>query len=104
MGCSREAPPSSPPRTRRRRGSIKMAWSAPGSCRPALPAIERQCVVHEMVAPRDWRLRALSQAPVYLVPPGAEAERSLMRIFAGQATGEVADGGSVALSGRGGAV
>jgi cell division protein ZapE len=67
---------------------------------PAIAAIEKQCVVHEMVSPRDWRLRALSQAPVYLVPPGAEAERSLMRIFAGQATGEVADGGSVALSGR----
>lgn len=67
---------------------------------PAIAAIEAQCVVHEMISPRDWRLRALSQASVYMVPPGAEAERSLARIFGGQAQGDVADGGSIALNSR----
>ena len=67
---------------------------------PAIAAIERHCVVHEMVSPHDWRLRALSQATVYLVPPGAEAERSLARIFAGQAQGTVTEGGSILLNDR----
>jgi cell division protein ZapE len=68
---------------------------------PAIAAIEAQCVVHEMISPRDWRLRALSQASVYMVPPGAEAERSLARIFTGQAQGEAVDGGSIMLNNRG---
>jgi cell division protein ZapE len=67
---------------------------------PAIAAIEAQCVVHEMISPRDWRLRALSQASVYMVPPGAEAERSLARIFTGQAQGESVDGGSIVLNNR----
>jgi cell division protein ZapE len=67
---------------------------------PAIAAIEKHCHVHEMISPRDWRLRALSQAPVYLVPPGAEAERSLARIFASQAQGTVEDGGSIEVNSR----
>lgn len=67
---------------------------------PAIAAIERHCVVHEMVSPRDWRLRALSQAPVYLVPPGAESERSLARIFADQAQGTIVEDGTLHLQGR----
>jgi cell division protein ZapE len=67
---------------------------------PAIAAIEAQCVVHEMISPRDWRLRALSQASVYMVPPGVEAERSLARIFTGQAQGETVDGGSIMLNNR----
>ncbi|SDG67991.1 MULTISPECIES: cell division protein ZapE [Rhodanobacteraceae] len=67
---------------------------------PAIAAIEKHCVVHEMVSPRDWRLRALSQASVYLVPPGLEAEHSLTRIFSGQAQGDTIDGGELAINGR----
>ncbi|TCV92348.1 cell division protein ZapE [Luteibacter rhizovicinus] len=67
---------------------------------PAIAAIEKHCVVHEMVSPHDWRLRALSQAPVYLVPPGAEAERSLSRIFSSQAQGTVADNEPLEINGR----
>jgi cell division protein ZapE len=67
---------------------------------PAIAAIEKHCVVHEMVSPHDWRLRALSQAPVYLVPPGPEAERSLTKIFMGQAQGDLVEAGSILLSGR----
>jgi cell division protein ZapE len=67
---------------------------------PAIASIEKHCKVTEMVSPRDWRLRALSQAPVYHVPPGAEAERSLSRVFASQAHGDIQDGGAVHVNGR----
>ena len=48
---------------------------------PAIALIEQHCEVIEMVSPTDWRLRALKQAPVYLVPPDAHAERALLAIF-----------------------
>lgn len=67
---------------------------------PAIAAIEAHCVVHEMVSPRDWRLRALSQASVYLVPPGVEAELSLARIFSTQAQGDTVEGGDITINGR----
>jgi len=67
---------------------------------PAIAAIEQHCVVHEMVSPRDWRLRALSQASVYLVPPGQESERSLAKIFSGQAQGDVTEGGNLHVNAR----
>jgi cell division protein ZapE len=67
---------------------------------PAIALIEKHCKVLEMVSPRDWRLRALSQAPVYHVPPGAEAERSLSRIFNSQAQGTIQEGGTVRVNGR----
>ena len=67
---------------------------------PAIALIERHCHVVEMASPRDWRLRALAQAPVYLTPPGAEAERALARIFASQAQGEAQDGGTLQINGR----
>jgi cell division protein ZapE len=67
---------------------------------PAIGLIERHCHVVEMVSPHDWRLRALAQAPVYLTPPGAEAERALARIFASQAQGEAHEGGVLQINGR----
>ncbi|MFC5741455.1 cell division protein ZapE [Dyella tabacisoli] len=67
---------------------------------PAIALIEKQCHVVEMISAHDWRLRALSQAPVYHTPPGAEAERALARIFASQAQGEVRDGGDITLNDR----
>jgi cell division protein ZapE len=67
---------------------------------PAIASIERHCQVVEMVSAHDWRLRALSQAPVYHTPPGAEAERALARIFDGQAHGETREGGSIAVNDR----
>ena len=67
---------------------------------PAIALLEKHCHVVEMVSSRDWRLRALSQAPVYLTPPGAEAERALARIFASQAQDEPVDGGAITLNGR----
>jgi cell division protein ZapE len=67
---------------------------------PAIALIEHHCQVVEMVSPHDWRLRALTQARVYLTPPGAEAERALARIFASQAQDEPHEGGTIELNGR----
>ncbi|TAH42901.1 MAG: cell division protein ZapE [Rhodocyclaceae bacterium] len=48
---------------------------------PAIALLKQHCEVLEMVSPTDWRLRALKQAPVYLTPPDAAAERALLAIF-----------------------
>ncbi|BBD78973.1 cell division protein ZapE [Aerosticca soli] len=67
---------------------------------PAIDLIERHCHVVELRSPHDWRLRALTQAPVYLTPPGREAEHALERIFQSQAAGEVQEGGVLDVHGR----
>jgi cell division protein ZapE len=67
---------------------------------PAIALIERRCHVVEMASSRDWRLRALTQAPVYLTPPGAEAHRALERIFASQASGNLHEDGTLHVNGR----
>jgi cell division protein ZapE len=67
---------------------------------PAIALIEKHCRVVEMASSRDWRLRALAQAPVYLTPPGAEAHRALERIFASQASGAVEQDGNLQINGR----
>lgn len=67
---------------------------------PAIALLEKHCHVLELVSSRDWRLRALSQAPVYHTPPGPEAERALARIFTSQAQDEPADGGDINVNGR----
>jgi len=55
---------------------------------PAIALIERHCEVVELASPRDWRLRALKQAPVYYTPPDARAERALSAAFQRVARGE----------------
>jgi cell division protein ZapE len=67
---------------------------------PAIALIEQRCHVVEMASSRDWRLRALTQAPVYLTPPGAEAHRALERIFASQAGDTVEQDGVLRINGR----
>jgi len=67
---------------------------------PAIALIEKQCHVVEMISSRDWRLRALTQAPVYFTPPSAEAERSLARIFSTQAQGDVVEGSEIIINDR----
>ncbi|GAP64898.1 putative ATPase [Mizugakiibacter sediminis] len=67
---------------------------------PAIALLERHCRVHELVSPRDWRLRALTRAPVYCTPAGAEAERALAAIFERVARGTVEEGGSVVVNSR----
>jgi len=67
---------------------------------PAIALLKQHCHVVEMISAHDWRLRALTHAPVYHVPPGAEAERALSRIFASQAQGDVVDGGAIVINDR----
>lgn len=67
---------------------------------PAIALIEQRCHVLEMASSRDWRLRALTQAPVYLTPPGAEAYRALERIFASQASGTIEQDGVLHINAR----
>lgn len=67
---------------------------------PAIALIERRCHVVEMASSRDWRLRALTQAPVYVTPPGAEAHRSLERIFSHQADSDIDVDGNLRINGR----
>ena len=67
---------------------------------PAIALIEQNCHIVQMISSHDWRLRALSQAPVYHTPPSQEAERALARIFASQAEGDVQEGGEIVLNDR----
>ncbi|OOG54082.1 cell division protein ZapE [Rhodanobacter sp. B05] len=67
---------------------------------PAIALIEQRCHVLELASSRDWRLRALTQAPVYLTPPGAEAHRALERIFASQASGTIEQDGVLHINAR----
>ena len=67
---------------------------------PAIALIEQRCHVIEVASSRDWRLRVLAQAPVYLTPPGAEAHRALERIFASQASGAIEQDGVLHINGR----
>ena len=53
---------------------------------PAIAAIEKHCKVLELTSPQDYRLRALSQAPVYHHPLGSAAEQALDHAFARLAT------------------
>lgn len=54
---------------------------------PAIGLIEAVCEVVELESPRDWRLRALKQAPTYQTPPGEDAERVMAGIFGRVASG-----------------
>lgn len=67
---------------------------------PAIALLESHCHVCEMVSPRDWRLRSLQQATVWLSPADAHAEQALARIFAEQAGDDIQEGGSIDILGR----
>jgi cell division protein ZapE len=71
---------------------------------PAIALIEQHCDVVELVSAHDWRLRALKQAPVYLTPPGAQAERAMLAIFNRVARGVVRQDFELSVNDRGIAV
>lgn len=48
---------------------------------PAIAMLERNCVVHEIVSSTDYRLRALTAAPVYRTPLGPAADAALEAMF-----------------------
>jgi cell division protein ZapE len=67
---------------------------------PAIALIERQCEVLELTSPHDWRLRALTRAPVYLTPDNAHAEAALGRLFGQLAQEPVQEGGELRINDR----
>ncbi|HET6905422.1 MAG TPA: cell division protein ZapE [Rhodanobacteraceae bacterium] len=67
---------------------------------PAITLLQRHCHVLEIASPHDWRLRALTRAPVYLTPPGAQAERALAMLFDNLARGAVQEGGVLEINDR----
>jgi cell division protein ZapE len=67
---------------------------------PAIGLLEANCEVAEMVSPTDWRLRALKQAPVYLSPPDAAAERGMQGIFHRVARGRERSNFSLSINDR----
>ncbi len=48
---------------------------------PAIALIERHCHVKQLTSAQDYRLRALTQAPLYQQPLGAAAEQALAACF-----------------------
>ncbi len=48
---------------------------------PAIARIERNCEVHALRSPHDYRLRTLTSAPVYLTPADAAADAALAAMF-----------------------
>jgi cell division protein ZapE len=56
---------------------------------PAIAFIERHCEVLHLQSPTDYRLRALTSAPVYHAPAGAAAEAALEAVFARIAPGSL---------------
>jgi cell division protein ZapE len=56
---------------------------------PAIALIEQHCVVHEIVSSTDYRLRALTAAPVYRTPLGADADAALAALFDSLAPGSL---------------
>lgn len=71
-----------------------------GRFMPAIASIEARCEVLQLVSPHDWRLRALTRAPVYLTPDDARAEAALARLFGELAQGPVQDGGELRVNER----
>ena len=67
---------------------------------PAIDLLERHCEVLELASPHDWRLRALTRAPVYLTPDDAHAEAALARLFDELAQGPVQENAALPINDR----
>lgn len=67
---------------------------------PAIARIERNCEVLNLVSPTDYRLRALTAAPVYHCPNGPDAEAQLADLFARVAPGAAKGAGEIAINHR----
>jgi cell division protein ZapE len=67
---------------------------------PAIARIERNCEVLKLDSPTDYRLRALTAAPVYHAPAGPAADEALAALFARVAPGTAKDAGEIAINHR----
>jgi cell division protein ZapE len=67
---------------------------------PAIARLERHCEVRRIESATDWRLRALTMAPVYHVPAGAAADAALGAAFERLAPGAWRADGALEVEGR----
>ncbi len=67
---------------------------------PAIALIERHCVVHRMASDNDYRLRTLTQAPVYHHPLDAAAARALEDFYERLTQDTVRDGAPLTINDR----
>ncbi|MBS7458099.1 cell division protein ZapE [Coralloluteibacterium stylophorae] len=67
---------------------------------PAIALLERHCCVLELVSDQDYRLRELTQAEVYRVPPGEEADAALRERFDRLTRNCSHDGTPLTINGR----
>jgi cell division protein ZapE len=67
---------------------------------PAIARLERHCEVHRLDSPTDYRLRALTSAPVWLVPDDEAAQRGLDAMFRRVAPGSLRPEPEMEVNGR----
>jgi cell division protein ZapE len=67
---------------------------------PAIARLERHCEVLHIASATDWRLRALTAAPVYHVPADAAADAALAAAFERLAPGAWRAEGALDVAGR----
>jgi len=67
---------------------------------PAIALLEQHCEVVQLLAPHDYRLRALTQAGIYFSPLGADAERGLDACFERLAPGSRRPEPEIQVNGR----
>lgn len=67
---------------------------------PAIALLAEHCKVLHLDSPTDYRLRALTSAPLYLTPADAAAEAALDRFFAQVAPGNIVEGLPLTVEGR----
>ena len=67
---------------------------------PAIALLETHCEVVRLDAAQDYRLRALTQAAIYLTPYGTEADDKLARLFDEVATAAPKPNLSLQINGR----
>lgn len=93
-GVALVATSNTPPRDLYREGLQRERFA------PAIALLEDRCEVLELASPHDWRLRALTRAPVYLTPDDAQAEAALARLFGELAQGTVQEHGELRINDR----
>jgi cell division protein ZapE len=67
---------------------------------PAIARIERHCEVIALRSPTDYRLRALTAAPVYFTPADAAADAALAALFGRLAPGSLRPEPEMVVNGR----